>query len=103
MIHSRHPRFFGPPQVRAPLFRDGDEGGVALRTGVSATLPGQLSSIGAGGGVRLALGDGAEDAYLEPGAGGGVSIFLAILYRYLRPDGESLYLRPDGESLYFRP
>lgn len=76
-MNSRNPRSFGPPQVRAALFRVTESGGIALNLPVSAELPGQLSTISAAGGVRLALGDGAGDDHLEPTDSGGIRIKTA--------------------------
>jgi hypothetical protein len=73
-MHSRVPKIFGPPQVRAALFRVTGSGGVALNLPVSAELPCQLSAISSSGGVRLALGTGANDQHLEPAPSGGIRI-----------------------------
>jgi hypothetical protein len=76
-MHSRVPKTFGPPQVRAALFRLTGSGGIALNLPVSAEIPGQLSAISPNGGVRLALGTGSGDSFLAPSAGGGIKIRLA--------------------------
>lgn len=75
-MHSRNPRSFGPTQVRGPLFRVTESGGLALNLPVSAELPEQLSAISPHGGVRLALGSGAGDTLLEPADSGGIRIAL---------------------------
>jgi len=76
-MNSRVPRTFGPAQVRGALFRLADSGGIRLNLPVSAELPGQLSSISPHGGVRLALGAGAGDDFLEPSESGGIRIQIA--------------------------
>jgi hypothetical protein len=73
-MNSRNPKTFGPPQIRAALFRVADSGGLALNVPVDATLSGQLSTISPNRGVRLALGAGAEDQHLEPAPSGGIRI-----------------------------
>jgi hypothetical protein len=101
-MHSRVPRSFGPPQIRASLFRVNDAGGVSLRVPVDAVPGGQLSSISANKGVRLALGTGDADECLTPSASGGIKIAFAILSYYFRPGGVDQYFRPEGGT-YLRP
>lgn len=76
-MNSRNPKTFGPTQVRAALFRITGSGGIALNLPVSAELGEQLSAIAPTGGVRLALGTGAQDDYLEPADSGGIRIQMA--------------------------